>query len=203
MRLTGIIMLFVASVGAHVLSGMGLVAPAARWLVTGQAMAGCVLLAASGIRHQVAWGVCLAALAAPGYVLPPGFVLLADSVVLYGVLQGALLLLFAHALRPGHEPLVTMLARQVHGTLRPDVLLYTRQLTWAWSFFFAVQLLLPALLALVGPAGWWRAVLHGASMPLVLVMFGVEAGVRRWRIRNFDHASIMDSIRAFNNRVRG
>ncbi len=203
MRLTGIIMLFVASVGAHVLSGMGFVAPAARWLVTGQAMAGCMLLAASVMRWRVAWGAGLAVLAALGYVLPPGFVLLADSVVLYTVLQGVLLLLFARTLRPGREPLVTMLARQVHGTLRPDVRLYTRQLTWAWSLFFAVQLLLPALLALAGPAGWWRAVLHGASLPLVLVMFGVEAGVRRWRIRNFEHASIMESVRAFNNRARG
>ncbi|GBQ48386.1 hypothetical protein ACM0P6_08615 [Komagataeibacter sucrofermentans] len=203
MRLAGIIMLFVASVGAHVFSAMGLVVPAARWLVTGQALGGGLLLAASAIRGRLAWGLCLAALAALGYGLPPGFVLLADSVVLYGVIQGALLLLFARTLRPGHEPLVTMLARQVHGTLRPDVLLYTRQLTWAWTLFFAVQLILPALLALAGPAGWWRAVLHGASMPLVLVMFGVEAGVRRWRIRNFDHASIMDSVRAFNNRARG
>ncbi|MGS0648465.1 hypothetical protein ACU81Q_12635 [Komagataeibacter melomenusus] len=202
MRLAGIIMLFVASIGAHVLSGMGLEAPAARWLVTGQAMAGCVLLAASVMRGRVAWGVCLVLLAALGYALPPGFVLLADSVVLYGLLQGALLLLFARTLRPGREPLVTMLARQVHGALRPDVLLYTRQLTWAWSLFFAAQMLLPALVALVGPAGWWRAVLYGASMPLVLVMFAVEAGVRRWRIRNFDHATIMESVRAFNNRAR-
>ena len=52
-------------------------------------------------------------------------------------IHGSLLAWFASSLRPGREALVTSLARQVRGSLEPDVAAYTRNVTRAWCVFFA------------------------------------------------------------------
>ena len=47
---------------------------------------------------------------------------------------------FARTLKNGRVPLVTSLARSVHGSLTPDLEIYTRHVTLAWSLFFAAQI---------------------------------------------------------------
>ena len=49
-----------------------------------------------------------------------------------------LMWLFARTLKDGREPLITSIARSVHGSLRPDIEIYTRRVTYAWSLFFSV-----------------------------------------------------------------
>ena len=57
----------------------------------------------------------------------------------YLALHAALGALFARTLRPGHEPLVTRLARAVHGELPAPIMRYTRAVTFAWTLFFAAM----------------------------------------------------------------
>ena len=49
----------------------------------------------------------------------------------------ALGFVFATTLRPGATPLISAFAVRVHRTITPELLRYTRQVTWAWSLYFA------------------------------------------------------------------
>lgn len=122
-----------------------------------------------------------------------------DGIGFYSLAMGAMLASFAGSLRPGHEPLVSTLARHVHGTLRDDVARYTRRVTMFWSFFFAIALLLPAALFLWGPSGGWRWPMTGGTIAAAVFAMTVEAFLRRIVIRNFDHVSLRTTITAFRD----
>lgn len=134
--------------------------------------------------------------------VPPSTALLADAALAHATIQGALLLLFARSLRPGHEPLVTMIARRVHGTLRPDIVAYTRHATIAWCVFFLSELLLSAALLAWAPVRWWWRLVPDLCLPLTIAMFVAEYLHRRWTITAFEHASFSAAIAAFRGRAR-
>lgn len=106
-------------------------------------------------------------------------------------------LVFMRSLLPDQEPLITKFARQVHGTLRPDIIRYTYCLTWFWSLFFIAALLAPVLLWAYGPHGTWQWPLNGATLALALLFLVLEYSIRRLVIRNFEHASLRTSIDLF------
>ena len=51
----------------------------------------------------------------------------------------ALAIMFGLTLRPGQEPLVTALARRVHGGLTPGMAAYSRKVTLVWSVYFVLM----------------------------------------------------------------
>ena len=53
--------------------------------------------------------------------------------------HAALALWFASTLRPGHQPLISLLAQRMHGHLTPAMAHYTRQVTLAWVLYFAAM----------------------------------------------------------------
>ncbi len=57
-------------------------------------------------------------------------------------IYASLLAGFALTLRPGREPLITCMARRLHGGLDAELAAYTRKVTISWSLFFASQLTL-------------------------------------------------------------
>jgi hypothetical protein len=89
----------------------------------------------------------------------------------------ALLALFALTLRPGHEPLITGMARRMHG-LTPELARYTRQVTIAWSVFFVIQLALSVTLFCAAPLPVWSFFVNILDIPLVAMMFAAEYAVR-------------------------
>ncbi len=104
---------------------------------------------------------------------------------------------FGVTLARGRKALCTRFAEAVHGSLEPDVLRYTRQLTLAWTLFFIAISLVSALLFAFAPIETWSIFANFMTFPLVLLMFGVEYLVRLRKLPNQEKHSIMDGILAF------
>jgi uncharacterized membrane protein len=121
----------------------------------------------------------------------------------YGIPHAAVYLslwwLFGRTLRPGRDPLITRLARRVHGTLPPELDAYTRRVTAAWCVFFAAQILMSALLFGFASLSHWSLFITVLNFPLLALMFIGEYGYRLIRHRDFPHASLLDGVRAFSN----
>ena len=117
----------------------------------------------------------------------------------HAVIYWSLLWLFGQTLWRGKEPLVTRLARSVHGTLPPELAAYTRRVTYAWCVFFAAQLVISALLFKFASLDNWSLFINVLNFPLLALMFIGEYGYRVIRHRDFPRASFFDGIRAFAN----
>ncbi len=117
----------------------------------------------------------------------------------HAVIYVSLSWLFGRTLRHAQEPLVTRLARRVHGTLPPELAAYTRGVTYAWCVFFAAQLVISALLFMFAPLNLWSLYINVLNFPLLACMFIGEYIYRAVRHREFPHASLFDGIRAFSN----
>ncbi|MEO7726695.1 MAG: hypothetical protein ABIS45_05535 [Burkholderiales bacterium] len=150
-------------------------------------------------RHKFYWALALLAIAIVIYVLetraPWG--LAAAYGLPHAAIYLSLLLLFGSTLRPGREPLVTRLARTVHGTLAPAMAAYARNVTIAWCVFFCAQVAASALLFCLAPPAVWSLFINVVNMPLLILMFAGEYAYRSVRHREFPHASFFDGIRAF------
>jgi len=100
---------------------------------------------------------------------------------------GLFLWFFGRTLRPGREPLVTAIARFVHGTLTPEVERYTRAVTLAWCAFFAAMAAASVALAALAPLAVWSLFANLLAYPLVALMFAAEYAVRRRRFPDYRH----------------
>jgi uncharacterized membrane protein len=109
----------------------------------------------------------------------------------------ALVWLFGHTLLPGAEPLVTQMARAVHGSLPPRIEAYTRRVTIAWTVFMTALAILSVLLFVLAPLKVWSAFANLLLLPLVAVMFLGEYAYRSLRFRWFRHATLRESVMAF------
>jgi uncharacterized membrane protein len=96
------------------------------------------------------------------------------SAVAHWTIYVGLLLTFAVTLRPGREALLTFMARKLHGTISEEVRIYTRQATYAWCVFFAMQLTTSVALFLFAPLVVWSFFVNILDLPLVAAMFAGE-----------------------------
>lgn len=108
-----------------------------------------------------------------------------------------LLWLFGRTLLAGGEPLVTGVARRIHGTLEPEIEAYTRRVTVAWCVFFAGQLALSALLLAFASLDAWSLFVGALNVPLLVLMFAGEYLYRITRYPAHPRASIARMLRAF------
>ncbi|CAH0288847.1 hypothetical protein [Roseomonas sp. CECT 9278] len=111
-------------------------------------------------------------------------------------LAGNLLLAwhFGATLRPGREPLIARYTRAEHGRLSPELLAYTRCLTWAWTWFFLGFAALNLLtLAGAGPAPGASA---AGNLALSAAFFLVEHPIRRALFPALRSASPWNTLRA-------
>jgi uncharacterized membrane protein len=108
-----------------------------------------------------------------------------------------LLWYFARTLARGREPLVTRIARSVHGPLQPGMELFTRQVTIAWCVFCATQLIASALLLAFAPLSAWSLFINLLNLPLLAAMFVGQLVYRAIRHPDFPRASVLQAIRAF------
>jgi uncharacterized membrane protein len=102
-----------------------------------------------------------------------------------------LLLFFAQTLRGGREPLITSIARKVHGSLTPDIEIYTRHVTFAWSLFFALQVTVSMGLYTFASLEAWSIFINILDGPLIVLMFVCEFSYRI--LRYPDHQSTIFS----------
>ena len=108
-----------------------------------------------------------------------------------------LLWYFGRTLGRGWEPLITRLARSVHGTLGPAMELFTRKVTIAWCVFFASQLIVSALLFAFAPLNAWSLFINLLNLPLLAIMFLGQMVYRRVRHPDYPRASVWRAIEAF------
>jgi uncharacterized membrane protein len=116
--------------------------------------------------------------------------------------MGMLLVLFitfGRTLIAGRQPLCTRFARAVHTVVTPQHEIYTRQVTIAWTLFFAAMALASTLLFFLAPLVTWSVFANLLTLPLVALMFIGEYGVRRWVLPEMRHMHILDAVRAFRN----
>ena len=118
-----------------------------------------------------------------------------DVSLAYGVPHAAaylfLLALFGRSLAPGREALITRFARHIHGGLPPELVSYTRRVTWAWCLFFAANVATSALLYLFAPVAAWSLFVNVLNFPLLILMFVAEYLWRILRYPHFTHSSIL------------
>jgi uncharacterized membrane protein len=112
---------------------------------------------------------------------------------LYGLLAAT----FARSLRRGATPICTVLAARVHGPLSAAEVRYTRQVTTAWTLFFAVIVLLELLLFFNGSLLAWSFCSNFCVLPLVLLMFCAEYAVRRRVLPQTAPAGLMATMRTY------
>jgi uncharacterized membrane protein len=103
---------------------------------------------------------------------------------------------FGRTLLPGREPLITGIARRVHGALAPGIEAYTRKVTLAWCGFFAAQIITSGLLLILASPGVWSLFVNVLNLPLVGLMLAGEYWYRVMRYPDHPRASIATALRA-------
>ena len=104
---------------------------------------------------------------------------------------------FARTLRDGREPLITRLARSVHGSLPPEIAAFTRRVTVAWCAFFAAQIVISMLLLAFAPFELWSMFVNLLNLPLLVLMFVADHLYHAIRFPAHPRASIARVLRAF------
>ena len=103
---------------------------------------------------------------------------------------------FGRTLAPGLTPLCTQMALRVHGALSAEALRYTRQVTLAWTLFFAGIVFALIAAFIIAPLRAWSAFANFGVPALLVLMFLIEHKVRRHALPGMSHASIIATIRA-------
>jgi uncharacterized membrane protein len=119
------------------------------------------------------------------------------SAVPHAMANLGLLAIFAASLRPGRQSVATTFAIRSRGHLPPDVLQYTRRVTWAWCWFFAVQLAGSLLLLTFAPLDVWSLFINVCNLPLIIVMLGAEYAWRQWRHPAQPPERLIDMVRIY------
>ena len=115
-------------------------------------------------------------------------------------MQIILFMTFARTLMAGRQPLCTRFAEAVHvAPLTPQHIIYARQVTVAWSLFFAAMALISTLLFFLTSLSTWSIFANFLTLPLVALMFIVEYWIRRWLLPHAKQAHFLDALRAYRN----
>ena len=104
---------------------------------------------------------------------------------------------FGVTLVRGRHALCTRFAEMVHGSLTPEEVRYSRQVTLAWALFLLGISLISCALFFLGRIEVWSVFANFLSFPLILLMFIVEYAVRRHKLPHQKQHSIMDGMRAY------
>ncbi len=166
-------------------------------------MLGLIAIYAGRRGQRVLAGVALVVLAAlvlqawrGGGVAPTTLYMLQHAGI-----HATLATIFALTLRPGHEPLVTALARRVHGgQLTPPMAAYSRNVTIAWAAYFTAMTALSVILHSLLPFDDW-AVFANLLTPLAMVVLFLGEYFLRYRLHpEFERATLADAMNAYSAR---
>jgi uncharacterized membrane protein len=179
-------------------------APASPWNVV--IIVGPMLGAAAVVawqRHQRLLAA-LAALATAalvvqawrGHELPAGSLYVAQHVTIHLLLA----LVFGLTLQAGREPLVTALARRVHGSMTPAMASYSRKVTLAWTGYFVAMAVLSLVLYAAAPFDVWAAFANLVT-PLAMALMFIAEYLLRYRLHpEFERATLAQAVRAYADR---
>ena len=171
-------------------SVVGVLAPMLLLLALGSWRVGNRWLAAAAGLSVLA--LCFQAMA--GWQVPAPVLYLAQHV-------GAHLFLalgFGGTLKQGQTPLITVLATRIHGGhITPDMVVYTRKVTVAWTVFFIVMAILSVALFAFAPFDWWALFANFLTPAAAAMMFASEFLLRyRWH-PEFKRTTLAEAIRSY------
>jgi len=157
--------------------------------------------------NKLPWMVVLVVAAAVTWALEQARAGTWGLAFLYGAPHAAaylfLLWLFGRTLRRGRVPLVTRVARRVHGALAPEIEAYTRGVTLAWCVFFAAQVTLSVLLFAFAPLAAWSLFINVLNVPLLALMFGSEYLYRAAHYPDHPRTTLPGMLRALARDASG
>ncbi|MEO7116566.1 MAG: hypothetical protein ABIZ18_11980 [Caldimonas sp.] len=112
-----------------------------------------------------------------------------------------LAVVFGVTLTSGRESLITMLARRVHGGLTPDMAVYSRKVTIAWTVYFVAMAALSLALFAFAPFPTWAA-FAGLVSPLAMLALFIGEHLLRYRLHpEFERATLAQAVRAYADRA--
>ena len=107
---------------------------------------------------------------------------------------------FALTLRRGHEPLISRMARTVHGRLAADMAAYCRRLTRVWVLYFWAMTGLSVWVYLNLAWPLWSMLANVITPAAIAALFVGEYLLRYWWHPEFERATLMDAVRAYRLR---
>lgn len=114
----------------------------------------------------------------------------------------ALAALFGRTLLGTREPLITSMARTIYGpVLSKRKSRYTKQVTWAWTFFFLGNALVSTGLFLWAAPTVWSVHANLLTGPLIASMFLAEHLVRQRVLPPHERPGLADVVRAYRQRA--
>jgi uncharacterized membrane protein len=107
---------------------------------------------------------------------------------------------FGSTLAHGRDPLVSALARRVHGGLSPAMAAYSRKVTVAWLVYFVAMAVLSIVVFAAAPFAVW-ATFANLVTPLAIVAMFVGEYLLRYRLHpEFERATLAQAVRAYADR---
>jgi len=113
----------------------------------------------------------------------------------HALIYANLLFIFGFSLFSGREPIVTYFARMIHGKVSREIAAYTRNVTWVWCWFFALQLAGSALLLALAPIAWWSTFVNVLNLPLIVAVMLGEKLTRPFWVTNPPREHLSDFLR--------
>ena len=108
---------------------------------------------------------------------------------------------FGSTLAAGREPLVSALARRVHGGLTPAMVAYSRKVNIAWTLYFVAMAVVSVVVFATAPFAVWAAFANLVT-PLAIVAMFVGEYLLRYRIHpEFERATLAQVVRAYADRA--
>lgn len=158
-----------------------------------------ILLLLSSIKTQIGQCILLAGASVAIYwlkhldLLKPEYIFLANFTVIYGFLFW----MFGRTLRSDSVPLCTRFADLVHETMSPEVISYTRGLTYLWAAFFATQVVLWIILFFTLPPKTWYQLITITPPALIIILFVLDWVARQFLLPEEDKKDALQlTIRA-------
>jgi len=111
--------------------------------------------------------------------------------------QWLLFITFARTLVAKRQPLCSQFAEIMHGELTRQHARYTYRVTVAWTLFFAAMITISGYLFFMQPVAIWSIFANFVFLPLVVLMFIVEYGIRRLVLPELEQADVMAAVRAY------
>jgi uncharacterized membrane protein len=106
---------------------------------------------------------------------------------------------FGATLRRGATPLVSAFALRVHRVITPELMRYTRQVTWAWCLYFAGIVVLSLLLFAAAPWWVWSAFANLVTPVAALALF-VGEYLLRYRLHpQFERITLAQALQAYRD----
>ncbi|MGH8672839.1 MAG: hypothetical protein ACREVG_00860 [Burkholderiales bacterium] len=146
--------------------------------------------AATGRASAFALAGALGALLGGLTVAAPALLLFAPPVLINALLA----FVFGASLRSGRDPIISVFARMEQGLLPADLARYTRALTWIWTGLFVAMAGTALALALLGSLALWSTFTNVVAYALVAALFVGEYLYRRWRYRQYRHATLIELV---------